>query len=100
MAYIAKTEVELEHLAWDAIGGKIFGSWQIQNQEQISICFMVLLFLPEEDLKQMQKDNICHFYEYMEKASPRAINGMPCFMSAHYLDETDSEKLRIKVQEV
>ena len=33
-------------------------------------------------------------YEYIDKAMPRAINGMPCFMSMHVMHRDDWARCR------
>lgn len=48
--------------------------------------------LEEENYKKWI-DNIGMIYEYMEKASPRGINGYSMFMSVNYLDKADTEKV-------
>jgi hypothetical protein len=61
---------------------------------------MVLALSDKEQLKELQKLDIGMFYEYMDKAGPRSINGMPCFFSVQYLNRGDFEKFIIKYKEV
>jgi hypothetical protein len=98
LTYVSKTEGELEKLAWDVVGGQVFGTWS--HPEAAKLSFMVLMFLDNEQRQQMRDAKIVHIYEYIDKAGPRSINGLPSFMSMQLLDETDAEKLRMRVFEL
>lgn len=96
--YTAKTDEELAKLAWDIVSGKIFGSWDIPNPQDVSIVFMVLAFMKPEHAAQLRTNEIAHCYEYLNKAGPRAINGMPSFFSAQFLNKVDAGKLMERVE--
>lgn len=80
-----KTEQELKQLAIDIVEGKIFGTWNLRNQNEVSMVFMATMFLDSDQSKKLIEDDVIHLYEYMDKAGPRSINGMPMFFSANYL---------------
>jgi hypothetical protein len=100
MAYTRKTPDELERLAWDVVAGAVYGTWMIEPRD-IPLVFMGLNFMDKAELEQwLRGDDIAHLYEYISKAAPRAINGMPCFFSCHYLDRQDADALRQKIEEI
>ena len=41
----------------------------------------------------MRDRDIIHIYEYYDKAGPRSVNGMPCFMSHREISKNDWEKI-------
>ena len=98
--YTSKTDAELETLAWDIIGGKVFGSWDIKNPDMLRMSFMVLAFMEATHMDEIKQNDIAHVYEYMDKAGPRSVNGMPCFFSASYLNKADALKLLMRCQEI
>lgn len=88
---MAKTDLELKQIAADIYEGKIFTDRHIKNQKDLTFVFMPLMLggfknVPENDIKK-----IGLIYEYLDKAAPRSINGMPCFTSLRFLliDELD-----------
>ncbi|KKN33959.1 hypothetical protein LCGC14_0798410 [marine sediment metagenome] len=85
-----KTEQEIRELAIDIVEGKVYGSWEIKDVEDIKLVFMVLAFCAPSQLKELEAKKIEHVYEYLDKAGPRSINKMPSFFSMQCLtkDET------------
>jgi hypothetical protein len=90
MAYERQTDEALEKLAWDAIGGRVWGPW---NGESYLDSFTILVLLGQEHRDQMKADNIAAFYEYLSKAGPLAVNDQPMFMSMKMLDKDDLKRL-------
>lgn len=86
------TDKELKQLAIDLAEGKIFTSLQIEK-EDIAKVFLALLLGAFADKTEDEMKDIGILYEYMDKAAPRSINGLPCFFSFHYLGIDDSRKL-------
>ena len=80
-----KTEQELKQLAIDIVEGKVFGTWNLKRMDEVKMVFMVAIGLDSDQSKKLIEDDVMHFYEYMDKAGPRSINGMPMFFSANYL---------------
>lgn len=95
--YTSKTDAELEKLAWDIIGGQVWGPW---SHDDYMDSFMVLKLLDREQLKQLHANRIACVYEYVSKAGPMAVNGMPMFMSMHMLDRDDSDRLMERLKAV
>jgi len=98
-AYVRKTPEELERLAWDIVGGQVFGTWMIPPSE-IHFHFMIFAFMDTENRKELDHNNIVHAYEYMDKASPRGVNGKPVFFSAQMLDKQDADDLRKRIDAI
>jgi hypothetical protein len=87
----------LQKLASDIKSGLVFTSWMIRNSDVITV-FMPLLFLNKEQLSDLQKKKVVHFYEYLSKASPRAINGNPIFTSMYHLAQGDVDYIQYMVK--
>jgi hypothetical protein len=97
--YTSKTPAEIEQLAWDIEGGRVFGSWDCPP-EMISMCFMVVIFLEKKHLDALAEAKVAHMYEYLDKASPRSVNGYPSFFSARYIDQDDMKKVAERLKEI
>ena len=94
-----KTRTELKSLAIDIVENKAFGTWNIHNEDLIPCVFTPLMFLSEEQKKELQKTKVAHVYEYIDKATPRGINGMPTFFSMNYLTEDETDALQLLINE-
>lgn len=89
---------ELLKVAQGIKNNLIFTDRHIQRDSDISMVFMVLLFMEKKAIKQL-KDAGC-IYEYYAKAGPRSVNGMPMFTSCHILNKKDAEFVWQKVKEL
>jgi hypothetical protein len=90
-------EADLRQLAIDVMAGNVYGSWMMNEHELPDILGMVFMPLI---LGAKLPPNAAHVYEYMNQAGPRAINGMPTFMSCRVLIEEDSKKLKPLLEEL
>jgi len=88
-----KTDEELKELALGLDHGKYFSSAHCASMNEISMVFMPLMFMTDEGLAELEKQEVCFFYEEISKASPRAIDGKPTFFSIQTLNIADYEKL-------
>jgi hypothetical protein len=93
VTYTHKTDEEIKQLALDINRGLVWGSWTLKPTQDPKFAFMPLMFLTDEQIGELEKDDIVHFYEYIEKAGPRSVNGLPCFMSMNCLDRVDARKV-------
>lgn len=93
--YLSMSTDKLKQLAMDVIDGKVFGSWMLRNGDErlLPNIFMTIMFMPAWWEFELRRDKIVHFYEFESEASPRGINGYPCFFSMRLLDQDDSRKL-------
>lgn len=85
------TPDELKQIAVDLRAGRIFTDRHVKGPEEMSMVFMVLLFLDEKALAELKANPPGMVYEYLSEAGPRSINGMPCFMSHRYLTLEDTK---------
>lgn len=98
--YTPLTDEAINQLAQDVYAGRVFGTWNIENPHDTGMVFMVLALMDTIARKKMVRDGIVHLWEHMSKAGPRAINGMPCFFSAHELNAEDTERLNTRLQKI
>jgi len=96
---------ELKQLALDMLSGAVFTNMHVSAPEQLGLVFMLLGFLNDEQAKELA--DIGLIYEYMSKAGPRSVNGMPIFMSARFVHKDDMpelttiiKKLQLAIKEV
>ncbi len=89
-----KTTEQIAQLAIDMQAGKVFTDRQVRNKSDMPIVFMPLLFADQDMLDDMKDVGIV--YEYMDKAGPRSLNGMPIFMSFKMLHKDDLQILQDK----
>jgi hypothetical protein len=85
------SEKELKQVAMDIVDKKIFHSEMLKDETYLHAVFMPLLFVKEE---QINFDLVGLLYEYMDKATPRTINGLPTFSSANMLHREQVDKLQ------
>ena len=93
--YKSKGLDKLKQLARDIVEGKVFHSDCIHEADAhlVRSIFMPLALFKKEDLDRIKDNKISLFYEYMEHAGRRTINGYPMFMSICFLDESDHKTL-------
>ena len=96
--YTPLTDEQLEKLAWDIMGGAVFGTWS--HPDAARMCFLILMFLDKPALEAMEKAEIVHAYQYMSQAGERSVNGMPMFMSSRFLNKADTAKLQVRLDEI
>ena len=88
-----KTDRELRQLAMDIVDGKVFGTWNFENEralnDMLTSVFITLIFI-----RQLLPENLGCVYEYLSEASERSVNGYPCFVnSCRMLAKDDVPKL-------
>lgn len=98
MAYTRRTDEELEVLAQDVVAGKVFhSSYHLPEGERLQVPFMMLALLDPEQLEVMRQDKIFSLYEYLDKAGPRSVNGLPCFFSWKALNDEDAHRIHERI---
>lgn len=90
----AKTEKEIKQLAYDIFKGLVFTNAHCKDIDLIPIVFAPLSFMDRKMIKAFEKEKPALFYEYMDKALPKSINGYPVFGSMRYLSEAELDILR------
>jgi len=89
-----RSNEELKQLALDIYSGEVFTDKQCENKSFIDHIFMPLAFMDKKARKQFNKNKPFLIFEYINKACPVAINGMPTFLSCQYLDKESFEKMQ------
>lgn len=84
-----RPEEELKKLAIDIYKGHIFGSWNLKSGNDLRTVFMCFAFMDGKTLKKLGKKNIVHFCEYIDKAGPHSINGLPSFFSMQTISKSE-----------
>lgn len=95
--YTPKTDEELKGVAKDLWAGRIFSDRHINslkdNPSVLGMVFMPMIFMDNKSRKKLADLKVNFIYEYMNKASPRAVNGMPIFFSCRILTEPETKKM-------
>jgi len=91
--YTSLTDEEIKKLADEIYRGLIFTDRHIQNPDDISRVFMPLVLMKEEQIEEFRANPPGMIYEYMDKACPMSINGMPMFLSFRLLSKEDAKKV-------
>lgn len=104
MAYQSKTDKELRDLAFDIVAGNVFHDQMIHPNENaermIRNVFLPLSFINKEQAQEMMNDEVSIFYEYINRAGDRSVNGYPTFFSVNMLDKKDLERLQPYIDKV
>lgn len=98
----SKTEKELNQIVRDLHAGQIYTDLHIPEHETMGLVmvFLPLAFMDKEASQKIVEGKPGMFYEYLSKAGPRSINGMPTFLSMQSLNEEDAEKVWEKVHKL
>lgn len=95
-----RTDEEINQLAIDILAGLVFTSSSIRDAEELMSVFLCLGMMERDELKKLAEDEPAFFYEYLSKAGPLSVNGMPRFFSVNMLNHHDMLKLREKHDEL
>ena len=93
--YKPMTDQEVKLLADDMYKGLVFTNRHIQAKEDIQRVFMPLVLMGKELSDGLQENPPGMIYEYMDKAGPMAINGMPTFASFKMISMDDMKRVII-----
>lgn len=87
-----RTDEELKQIAIDYNAGLIFTDQQVRNPNDLGMVFMPLVMMTREE-RQQELADAYRIFEYRSAAGPRAINGMPMFMSFRTATKAECEKI-------
>jgi len=87
------SEEELREIAEGIYHGRIFCDRQVHTPQEIPMVFMPLALMDDKGRASMILQDANFVYEYVEKAGPRSINGMPCFFSMRFLTTDQAKKV-------
>lgn len=93
----AKPKEELNQLAIDIEAGRVFTDRHLRNADELPMVFMVLALMKPDQMEEIEKTDIGMVYEYLDKAGPCSMNGLPCFFSMHYLTTSDTQYLTERI---
>jgi hypothetical protein len=93
LVYTRKSDDEIKQLALDVALGKVFGSWMLDHEDEASMCFVVLMLCGPREHAQLRAAGVTAVYEYLDKAGPRTVNGLPSFLSMQLLNQEDQGRL-------
>lgn len=82
------TEQEQKALAREWCEGRVLFSTHVP-EDIMSMVFMPLIFLTDEQRQSMIEEKVYAFYGKMADAGPRGINGYPIFWNMFTIKEED-----------
>ena len=105
-----RSDDALKQIARDLVAGYIFTDRDIPRArnltndteravereilaEQLSMVFLPLAWAEQETLDTIKAAKPALFFEYLDKALPRGVNGMPMFASVRYITEEEMPTL-------
>lgn len=91
--YHKMTDEHVKKLAEDMYKGLVFTNRHIDRQEDVPRVFMPLLIIEDEIRDKLLQDPPGMIYEYMDRAGPMAINGMPMFLSLQMVSIDDTKRV-------
>lgn len=93
------TDAELGQLALDLAGGRVFTDRDVRHAEDVPAVFMPLIFMDRRDLARLTvaMEDGAVLYEYLSRALPTGVDGMPCFASMRVLDPAEADTVRRRV---
>lgn len=100
--YTTMSDEKIKQVAMDCVEDRIFGSWMLRKGDEynVTMVFMVIMMMPLWWRLELERDEIVQFYEYLSEASPRGVNGYPCFFSLRTLDRNDVRRIDIAIKRI
>lgn len=95
-----KSEKELKQIARDIYSGSIFTDRHVKNSIDIPRVFMLLSLLEKKQIKELKNSDPGLIYEYIEKATPLAVNGYPSFLSFKTLSKKEYIKVKFYYEKI
>jgi hypothetical protein len=86
-----RTEKELKQLALDVVEGRVFTDRHCNSESDVRSVFMVLSLMDKKQIDEMLEKKPAMFYEYLDKANPISVNGMPTFFSLAFITEEEAK---------
>lgn len=93
-----KSDEELREFVLAYCDGRVFTSLQISKDRDIGLVFMPLALGALHNVTDQYAASIGLIYEYLSKAGPSSINGMPVFFSCRLLHRDDCERVMPAIQ--
>lgn len=83
------TDDKLKEFVLGLCDGKVFTSEHCNSPDDIRRVFMVVGLGGLSNIPQEQLQNVGILWEWLDKAGPRSINGMPMFLSVRLMHKED-----------
>ena len=96
VGYKPLKDEEIKKLADDIYKGLVFTDRHMNNPGDMHRVFMPLALLKKEQIEEFNTDPPGMIYEYMDKAGPLSIDGMPMFLSFRCISQEDAKKVNEK----
>ena len=87
------SEEDVRNLALALFHGEIFTDRHCKTPDEVLSVFAVLALADEALLKDIGEDKPGMVYEYLEKACPLSVNGLPVFLSCNFLSQDDTRQV-------
>jgi hypothetical protein len=84
-----KSEEELREFVIDFLAGRIYTTAHMPETANLGLVFMPLIFGALSEWSEEDWAEIGIIYEYLDKAGPRSVNGMPGFFSMQLMHVDD-----------
>jgi len=93
---------ELLNLAEEINNGRVFGDWMLDKEENgmVLSVFMTLIFLNDKMRQKLIDDKVVAIYEHLSEAGNMSVNGLPTFLSCHYITEPEMKRLNPMVEKL
>jgi hypothetical protein len=95
--YEPRSDAEIKQIAIEIEAGKIWTSEHCPNLDAVRASFLTIGFCTPELANWMQQNKIAVIYEYVDRAGPLSVNGMPSFFGAKMISEDDWKRVLEKV---
>jgi hypothetical protein len=95
MSRTIRTEEQLKQIATMLQAGQLFTDRHIREGEVdiLPSVFMPLVFMTEEQTREMRQADVTLIFEEISKAGPRCINGYPMFTSFQSLTREEHKRV-------
>ena len=87
------SEEEVRNLASALFHGDIFTDRQCKTPDEVMSVFVALALSDKALLKDINDDKPGMIYEYVSEACPMSVNGLPMFLSCHFLSQDDTQRI-------
>lgn len=98
--YVPLTPQQVDKLAIDIDQQKVHGTWLMAPGQDPSDCFTLLGALSSQAVEHLQRLNIIHTYEYMDKTTGTNKFNQPMFMSCSFLDKADMMRVEKRLNQI
>jgi len=93
MVYVDLPDEVLRQLVLDICDDRVFTDRHCRKPDEVAMCFPILMFMKLCDRKFIAANPPGMIWEFMHKASPTGVNGLPMFFSCHFLSPADMDKV-------